>query len=167
MKFPMKYGHCHVSHAHGPLSGSQEVAERTAKALLPTIDNRLANFEVWNVQKIKEKPILEDSYQPFLAKLGWFIVGFSAAFEGICAHNKSAELLLFIVSQPLMAYKTQTSQRVGKVVFSSFVSLLQALLEQGLRVPKPQTTEISEVRREFGLVCYHHPNYCFGGALEP
>ena len=51
----------------------------------------------------KKLPIGEDSYRPFLVRLG-FLVGFTTleAFEGICAHNKSAELLLFIVSQPVM-----------------------------------------------------------------
>ena len=36
------------------------------------------------------------------------------------------------------------------------VAVLQALLEKGLRVPKA-TAEISEVRRDFGLVCYQNP----------
>ena len=31
-----------------------------------------------------------------------FLLGLLEAFEGICAHNKSAELLLFIVSQPVI-----------------------------------------------------------------
>ena len=54
-------------------------------------------FEKFN----KKLPIGEDSYH-FWSSWDDFLLGLLEAFEGICARNKSAELLLFIVSQPVI-----------------------------------------------------------------
>lgn len=73
-----------VCHVHGPLVDltcclmvqSQELAERTAKALLPTIENRLANFEVWNVWEIQQEASDWGRFVPSISgQIGDFLLG--------------------------------------------------------------------------------------------